>query len=100
MQQWVTPELLGRHRIIEALAIPAVQYVRKPKTISEKEEYMEVGDAKQMVLEAIGELPPDATVEDAIERLYFLAKIQKGIEQAAAGRTVSHEEAKKRLLGG
>ncbi len=60
---------------------------------------MDAGDAKQMVLEALEELPSDATVEDAIERLYFLAKIQKGLEQAAAGQTMSHEEAKKRLLG-
>lgn len=61
---------------------------------------MDTGDAKQMVLEALEELPSDATVEDAIERLDFLAKIQKGLEQAAAGQTMSHEEAKKRLLGG
>ena len=61
---------------------------------------MDAGDAKQMVLEALEELPSDATVEDAIERLYFLAKIQKGLKQAAAGQTMSHEEAKKRLLGG
>ena len=61
---------------------------------------MDTQDAKQKVLEALEELPSDATVEDAIERLYFLAKIQKGLKQAAAGQTMSHEEAKKRLLGG
>ncbi len=53
---------------------------------------------KQRVLEAVESLPADATVEDAMERLYFLAKIQRGLEQADAGETVSHEEAKKRLL--
>ncbi len=53
---------------------------------------------KQRVLEAVESLPADATVEDAMERLYFLAKIQRGQEQADAGETVSHEEAKKRLL--
>ena len=61
---------------------------------------MEAGEAKKKVLEAIEELPPDATVEDAIERLYFLAKVQEGLQQAAAGQMMSHEEAKKRLLGG
>jgi len=61
---------------------------------------MEAGEAKKKVLEAIEELPSDATVEDAIERLYFLAKVEKGLQQAAAGQTVSHEDAKKRLLGG
>lgn len=53
---------------------------------------------KQRVLEAVESLPADATVEDAMERLYFLAKIQRGLEHADAGETVSHEEAKKRLL--
>jgi predicted transcriptional regulator len=56
------------------------------------------GSIKQRVLEAVGSLPADATVEDAMERLYFLAKIQRGLEQSNAGDTVSHEEAKKRLL--
>jgi predicted transcriptional regulator len=60
---------------------------------------MEAGEAKKRVLEAIEELPSDATVEDAIERLYFLAKVQEGLQQAAAGQTMSHEEAEKRLLG-
>lgn len=53
---------------------------------------------KQRVLEAVESLPSDATIEDAMERLYFLAKIQRGLEQADAGETVSHEEAKKQLL--
>jgi len=53
---------------------------------------------KQRVLEAVETLPADATIEDAMERLYFLAKIQRGLEQADAGDTVTHEEAKKRLI--
>jgi predicted transcriptional regulator len=44
-------------------------------------------------------LPANATIEDAMERLYFLAKVQRGLEQADAGDTLPHEEAKKRLLG-
>jgi predicted transcriptional regulator len=35
----------------------------------------------------------------AVERLFFLAKIEKGIREADAGLTVSHDEAKKRLSG-
>jgi predicted transcriptional regulator len=54
---------------------------------------------KERVIEAVRELPDDATVEDAMERLYVLAKIQKGLEQAEAGQTVSHEEAKRRIFG-
>lgn len=54
---------------------------------------------KERVIEAVRELPDDATVEDAMERLYVLAKIQKGLEHAEAGQTVSHEEAKRRIFG-
>jgi predicted transcriptional regulator len=54
---------------------------------------------KDRVLDAVQALPDDATVEDAMERLYFLAKVEAGLQQAADGRTVSHEEAKQRILG-
>jgi len=53
---------------------------------------------KDRVMEAVRDLPEDATVEDAMECLYFLAKVE-GLEQAESGRTVSHEEAKRRILG-
>jgi predicted transcriptional regulator len=55
--------------------------------------------AKKKILRAVEQLPDDATIEDAIERLYFLAKIEKGIREADAGLTVSHDEAKKLLSG-
>ena len=45
----------------------------------------------------IRNLPENAGIEDAMERLFLLYKIEKGIEQADAGLTVSHEEAKQRL---
>jgi predicted transcriptional regulator len=53
---------------------------------------------KQKVLEAVQQLPPDATVEDAMERLYFLAKVERGVAQADAGETLPHEAARTRLL--
>lgn len=53
---------------------------------------------KQKVLEAVEGLPPDATIEDAMEKLFFLAKVQRGLDQADAEETVSHEVAKERLL--
>ena len=54
---------------------------------------------KERVLEAVRDLPDDATVEDAMERLYFLAKVEEGERQADAGDTLSHEEVKRRVLG-
>ncbi len=60
---------------------------------------MSESNVKERVLDAVRGLPEDATVEDATERLYFLAKIEEGLRQADAGQTVSHEEAKQRILG-
>jgi predicted transcriptional regulator len=52
---------------------------------------------KDEMLKAIQALPDDATVEDAMERLYLLHKVERGIAQAAAGRKVSQEEARRRM---
>ena len=54
-------------------------------------------DTKQQMLKAIEELPEDANVEDALERLYLLYKIDKGIKQADAGELISQEEARQRM---
>ena len=53
---------------------------------------------KQKVLEAVQQLPSDASFEDAIERLYFLAKVERGLSQADAGETLPHQATRKRLL--
>ena len=54
-------------------------------------------NTKELVLEAIKDLPENAPIEDAMERLLLLAKVQRGIEQADAGETISHDEVKQRL---
>jgi len=59
---------------------------------------MSLSTTKERILEAIEKLPSDASVEDAIERLVFLAKIERGIGELDAGKGVSHPEAKQRLL--
>jgi len=53
---------------------------------------------KQRAIEALKALPDGATIEDAIERLCFIAKIEEGLRQSDAGRLVSHEEVKKQFL--
>lgn len=58
---------------------------------------METSQSKQDIVRVIQDLPEDATVEDAIERLYFLAKIERGLEQSKAGETVPHHEVKIRF---
>ena len=59
---------------------------------------MSVGSAKQRVLDAIEKLPADATIEDAIERLVFLAKIERGIAQLDTGKGLPHTHIKQQLL--
>jgi predicted transcriptional regulator len=52
---------------------------------------------KEQALKAIQELPQNATFEDAMERLYLLYKVERGIKEADAGQKISQEEAKKRM---
>lgn len=54
---------------------------------------------KQRIVQAVQQLPEDATVEDAIERLCFIAKVQKGLEELDGGYGVSHDEARERIEG-
>ncbi|MGH9383882.1 MAG: hypothetical protein ACRD2N_06320 [Vicinamibacterales bacterium] len=52
---------------------------------------------RDQMVEAIRELPPDASVDDAIERLVFLAKIEEGLAQLDRGELIPHDEVKRRL---
>ena len=52
---------------------------------------------KQKILQVVERLPDTATLEDAIERLCFLAKVEEGIRQSVAGETVPHAEAVRQL---
>ena len=50
---------------------------------------------KEQMLKAIQDLPDDATVEDAMEQLYLLHKVELGIADADAGKKVSQAEARR-----
>jgi len=52
---------------------------------------------KEKVVHAVQDLPEDASIEDAMERLFFLSKIEKGIQQADTGNTLSHSQVKERM---
>ncbi|OHB72940.1 MAG: hypothetical protein A2Z25_24780 [Planctomycetes bacterium RBG_16_55_9] len=52
---------------------------------------------KEKVLQAVSSLPDDASIEDAMDRLLFLAKIERGLQQANAGQTIPHAEIKERM---
>ena len=52
---------------------------------------------KQKVVKAVQTLPANATYEDAMERLLVLAKIDRGLKQLDAGKTISHEKMKLKM---
>jgi len=52
---------------------------------------------KAQIVEAMQSLPDDAGIEQAIERMYVLYKIQRGLDQIDAGQGISHEEAMRRM---
>ena len=52
---------------------------------------------KQLVLQAINELPDDVPLSEIVERVEFLAAIQKGLDQLDQGKGIAHEEVKRQL---
>jgi len=52
---------------------------------------------KPQIVQAVEDLPDDATIEDAIERLHFLRKVQNGLVQAESGETISVSDLDERL---
>jgi predicted transcriptional regulator len=52
---------------------------------------------KDRILNALQELPPEASFDDAIERLVFLAKVEAGLAELDEGKGIPHDEVKRRL---
>lgn len=52
---------------------------------------------KQNILKTVQSLPENTSIEEAMERLFLLFKVEKGCKEADSGKTVSHMEAEKRM---
>jgi predicted transcriptional regulator len=52
---------------------------------------------KELVLDAINELPNEASLDEIAKRVEFLAAIQKGLDQLDRGDSIPHEEVKRQL---
>jgi predicted transcriptional regulator len=52
---------------------------------------------KEQLHHIADELPSDASIEEAIEQLIFLHKLEIGLQQADAGKVIPHDEVKKRV---
>ena len=50
---------------------------------------------KQKVLDTVKELPNEFELDQLVEKLLFIEKVEKGLEQVKNGETISHDEMKK-----
>ena len=48
-------------------------------------------------MDVVEDLPDDASIEDAMNRLLFLAKVERGIRQADDGQTIPHSQVRERM---
>lgn len=58
---------------------------------------MPTPNTRERILEVLQDLPDNATLDDAIERLILLAKIEAGLAELDAGQGIPHDEVKRRL---
>lgn len=47
---------------------------------------------REKVMDAVKEFPEEFELEDLIEKLVFVEKVEKGLNQLRKGETVSHEK--------
>ena len=52
---------------------------------------------KEMVLKAVRDLPENCSIDEIVERLEFLAAVQKGLDELDRGEGVPHKEIKRQL---
>ena len=52
---------------------------------------------KDRVLHVVQDLPEDSSIEDVMERLLFMAKVERGIQEADAGRIITHGQVREKM---
>ena len=50
---------------------------------------------KSTIIHTLNELPSKFNLDDFLERLIVIEKIEEGMEEAKAGKTLSHDKVKK-----
>ena len=50
---------------------------------------------KSTIIHTLNELPSKFNLDDFLERLIVIEKIDEGMEEAKAGKTISHDKVKK-----
>ena len=52
---------------------------------------------KKAIMQIVNDLPNNVKLDDVIERLMVLEKIESGLEDVKAGRLIDHDVVKKRV---
>ena len=52
-------------------------------------------NTKREVIDAIRRMPEDVTIEQILYELYFRQRVDRGLTELAAGKTVSHDSVKR-----
>lgn len=52
---------------------------------------------RDKVMETVRGFPQELDLEELIERLVFVEKVEKGLEQIKEGKTVPHEQVKEMI---
>ena len=53
---------------------------------------------KSTVIQALNELPQKFDLDELLERLLVIEKIDEALEEAKSGKTVSHDKVKKMVV--
>lgn len=49
---------------------------------------------REKVIEAVKELPQEFDLDELIERLLFVEKVEQGLQQLKDGKTIDHDQVK------
>ena len=49
---------------------------------------------REKVIEAVKELPPEFDLEELMEKLVFVEKVERGLKQLDEGKTMNHAQVK------
>lgn len=52
---------------------------------------------KQVLKQTIDKLPASFTIDELLDKLIFIEKVNEGLKQSEQGKTVSKKEAEKKL---
>lgn len=55
---------------------------------------------RDKAIEVVKEFPQDFKLDDLIERLVFLEKVEKGLKQVEKGQTIPHDKVKEMTKDG